>query len=67
MNMADEMLTTEQAAAYLGYAPQTLTDKRWRGDGPPFLKLSRNCVRYSKAALIEWAMSKTVVGKNASS
>lgn len=57
---ADRLLTTEEAAALLGYAPQTLTDKRWRGDGPPYVKLSRNCVRYFRSAVLSWAQQRTV-------
>lgn len=57
---ADRLLNTDEAAALLGIAPQTLTDKRWRGDGPPYVKLSRNCVRYFRSAVLAWAQQRTV-------
>ncbi|HVT16580.1 MAG TPA: helix-turn-helix domain-containing protein [Thermoanaerobaculia bacterium] len=48
-----EMLTTEQAALYLGLSPRTLEKRRTVGGGPPFLKLGR-AVRYRLCDLEEW-------------
>lgn len=46
-------LTTEQAAAYVGLAKNTLDRWRWSGDGPRFRKLGRS-VRYTRADLDAW-------------
>ncbi len=45
-----EYLTTIQAAAYLGLSRQYLEIARHKGEGMPFVKLSR-CVRYKRSDL----------------
>lgn len=45
------LLTTEQAAAFLGLSPRTLEDWRLRGGGPVFRKLGSRLVRYSPSDL----------------
>ena len=55
-----EMLTTEQAAEYLGLKPQTLAT--WRSTGRysiPFVKVGRN-TRYRKADLEEFLEQRTI-------
>ena len=52
--LLNELLTNEQAAAYLGVSPQTLCV--WRSVGRynlPFLKIGR-LVRYRKSDLDDW-------------
>ncbi len=44
---------TEGAAVLLGMTPETLRNWRYRGDGPPFLKVGRS-VRYRLFDLAEW-------------
>jgi len=54
-------LTTEQAAAYLGIAEQTLTN--WRNNRRqqiPYLKLGK-IVRYRREDLDAWLQSRLVV------
>jgi excisionase family DNA binding protein len=53
--VADEYLTTVEAAAYLKLSRQYLEIARHRGDGsgPPFIKLAR-AVRYRRSALDAW-------------
>lgn len=46
-----ELLTTKQAAKALNLHPSTLEKWRWRGEGPPFVKLGTKAVRYTKTAL----------------
>lgn len=46
-----------EAAELLRWSPQTLANKRWRGEGPPFIRLSARCVRYDLGELIEWVRS----------
>lgn len=50
---ADEMLTTDEAAALLGKSSRTLTMWRGAGQGPPFVKFG-NRVRYAKPAVDAW-------------
>jgi excisionase family DNA binding protein len=47
------VLTTDQAAAYLGLSPTTLETLRTRGGGPPFVKLGRRVV-YRSEDLAHW-------------
>lgn len=47
------MLIAEDAAEYLGLAPQTLAKLRWSGDSPPFFKVGRR-VLYEREELDTW-------------
>lgn len=60
--MADRptLLTTEQAAAILGASHFILETWRWKRLGPPWIKVSRSCVRYDLAKLTEWLTQRTV-------
>jgi hypothetical protein len=61
---ADQLLTTDDVARLLAVNPYNL--KAWRsrkdraGLGPPFIKLSRRCVRYSLRALRDYLSERTV-------
>ena len=54
------LLTPEQAAEFLSLSPATLADWRWQRKGPPWIPISRGCVRYSKEALEEWLRLRTI-------
>jgi len=56
-----KLLTTEQAAKELQLTPLTLSQWRRRGHGPPWMKLSRNVVRYQWGALQAWLDSQVMV------
>ncbi len=60
--MEEHLLTTEQAADYMGLRPATLETWRWsRGsDGPPYVRLSRRAVRYRRSDLDAWLRENTV-------
>jgi len=47
------VMTTEQAATFLGMSRQTLESLRVKGDGPRYAKLGR-LVRYRREALLGW-------------
>lgn len=51
--MQSEYLTTAEAAALIGFKPQTLEVWRSKGDGPPFCKI-RRLVRYRRDTLLNW-------------
>ena len=51
------LLTTQEAAAWLGLSPATLKKYRVAGGGPPFHKLGR-AVRYDVADLRDWANAR---------
>lgn len=54
------LLTTKEAAEYLGMSPRTLEGYRSRGGGPQFMRLGRRSVRYDPDALQQWATAQTV-------
>lgn len=59
--MSSTMLTTRQAAEYLGLAKSTLEIWRCRGEnGLPYLKMGR-AVRYRLSDLEAWARARTVM------
>jgi hypothetical protein len=45
--------TEKEEADRLGLAPKTLANQRWRGDGPPFLKVGR-LIRYDPQMTDSW-------------
>ena len=48
------LLTPKQAAKRLGLTPRFLEARRYRGDGPKFVRISPRCVRYRDSDLQEW-------------
>jgi predicted DNA-binding transcriptional regulator AlpA len=48
---SSRVLRTKEAAAFLGLREQTLRAKRQRGDGPKFVRLSKNRCGYRLAEL----------------
>ncbi len=50
-------LTTTEAANYLRMSKQFLEIARHRGDGPPYIKLSR-AVRYHRPSLDQWMLER---------
>jgi predicted DNA-binding transcriptional regulator AlpA len=61
-NTPSELWTTEQVAEFLGQRPRTIAEKRGRGDGPPYVKLSSRCVRYEAHAVRAWVADRTRLG-----
>jgi hypothetical protein len=53
-------LTTEQAAEILTLSMATLEDWRWQRKGPPFIRVSRGCIRYDETALFVWLDAQTI-------
>lgn len=54
----DALLNQGQAASLIGVSERTLECWRWRGDGPPYVKISRRAVRYRRKDIQEWAESR---------
>ena len=51
------LLTEAEQAQRWGISPKTLANQRWRGDGPPYVKLGR-LVRYDPAKTDAWAAER---------
>lgn len=56
----ENLLTREQAASMLGLAPATLAAMAVDGDGPPMIRVSPRCIRYSPEDLRAWAAARKV-------
>lgn len=48
------LLTEREAAEFLKLTPRFLQARRFRGDGPPFVRISSRCVRYRAIDLDKW-------------
>ncbi|MBM9621799.1 helix-turn-helix transcriptional regulator [Streptomyces zhihengii] len=60
---ADGVLTTRQVAEEYGFAPQTLANWRWKGEGPSFIRIGNGVgaqVRYRRSAVETWLDKHTV-------
>lgn len=55
-----ELMTTQQATAYLTLGPQTLAQWRYLRRGPRFIKLGERNVRYLRSDLDAWVESQCV-------
>jgi hypothetical protein len=51
--------TSRETADFLRLSEQTLANWRWRGCGPPYLKINGAVVRYDPQAVLEWTASQT--------
>ena len=54
------LLTPEDVAEVTGLSPETLAQWRSQRRGIPFLKISRNCVRYRQHDLDIWLADRLV-------
>ncbi len=57
-NQPDEqpiLLTEKEVGQLIGFAPRTLQNWRSRGGGPPFVRVSKGCVRYRRQDIDAWA------------
>lgn len=55
----DKLFNTEQAAGLLGVEPRSLEARRYRGGGPPYIKIG-HLVRYRRSDLTKWLDEQTV-------
>ncbi len=56
----EPLLTPAEASFILKMKPRTL--ENWRGrrsDGPPYIRLSHQIVRYDRQALMNWLAART--------
>ena len=54
------LLSAEDVAAVTGLSVETLAQWRSQRRGIPFIKISRNCVRYQQADLDAWLTERIV-------
>ena len=58
--VADPLLRAEHVAEITGLSIETLAQWRSQRKGIPFVKLSRNCVRYRRKDLDRWLEQRIV-------
>lgn len=50
----DALLLPIEVAFLFGLRVRSLEIQRWKGEGPPFVSLSRRCVRYRRRDIVEF-------------
>lgn len=55
----DDLLTEIETARVLGYSPRTLAAWRYRGGGPPFVRVSATSIRYRRGDVRAWIGART--------
>ena len=50
----ERLLTSQEAAGFLGLTPRFLEMRRFNGNGPPHIRISSRCVRYLMSDLQAW-------------
>jgi predicted DNA-binding transcriptional regulator AlpA len=58
--MTGRLLTSEEVSSIVGLSIETLAQWRSQKRGIPYLKISRNCVRYRQADLDAWLQERIV-------
>jgi excisionase family DNA binding protein len=61
------LLSTEEVAEQTGLSVETLAQWRSQKKGMPYVKISRNCVRYRQSDLDGWLAERIVRTDEASS
>lgn len=62
--MDERLLTTKEAARYLGVSASFLERDRWAGAKIPFIKLGNRAVRYRQEDLDNFIESRCYVAKS---
>ena len=50
--------TEREAAEYLGYTPRFMQMRRYKGDGPKFVRISQTALRYRPEDIEEWVRGR---------
>jgi predicted DNA-binding transcriptional regulator AlpA len=58
--VSSKLLTANEVAEQTGLSVETLAQWRSQQRGVPYIKLSRNCVRYRQSDLDSWLAERTV-------
>lgn len=55
-----KLLSPQEVSALMGLSVETLAQWRSQGQGLPYIKISRNCVRYRQGDLDSWIAQRIV-------
>lgn len=58
------LITSRELADRWGISARTLEQWRWRGEGPAFIKIGKNIVRYDLRTIEEYENNQTRVQDN---
>lgn len=61
ISKAAHLLTADEVAEVTGLSTETLAQWRSQRRGIPFIKISRNCVRYRQDDLQQWLQSRLII------
>jgi len=50
----------KEAANYISVSRRTMQNWRYRGGGPPYIRISHRCVRYLKVDLDAWLEERRI-------
>ncbi|MGO9605667.1 MAG: helix-turn-helix transcriptional regulator [Candidatus Binataceae bacterium] len=64
MSEHDSILNTGEAAEFLHVPRRTLEGWRYRGEGPPYVRVNHACIRYRLRDLVTFLAAKTVTPRN---
>ncbi len=53
-----ELIDERPASEFVNLKPRTLQGFRYRGRGPPFVRISARCVKYRRIDLLRWAEAR---------
>ena len=54
-----QLLDEKQTASLLGLTPRAMQNFRYRGSGPPYVKISNRCVRYRMEDILQFIDERT--------
>ena len=64
--MPETYLLPAEAAHALRITVKTLTQWRWQGKGPPYVRVAGNLIRYAQSALDAWMAAQCVPARDVS-
>ena len=60
----DRYLSTTEAGELIGLSRDALEQRRSRGNGPPFVRLSPRCIRYRRRDVLAWLAARRETGRS---
>ncbi len=58
-HVSEPLWREDEYASYVGVSVRTAQVQRQRGDGPPYVRLSRRAIRYRKRDVDIWVSEQT--------
>ena len=62
--LLEQLIKEDDAASFVGVTRRALQQWRFNGSGPPYVRISKRCIRYRRKDLIHW--SESFLRKNTS-